>query len=58
MKHVHTYPVPPDWTDDEAWEWICQGLALPTIEEPDHWCSRTCDGDECSRIPGWPEELT
>jgi hypothetical protein len=48
--HVHTYPVPPEWTDEETWEWICQGLLLPTTEEPDHWVNLVCDGTECSRI--------
>ena len=56
-QHVHTFPVPPGWTDDEAWEWICQGLTLPTTEEPDHWCNYVCDGEECRRIQGWPDDV-
>ena len=56
-EHVHTFPVPPGWTDDEAWEWICQGLTLPTTEEPDHWCNYVCDGEECRRAQGWAEVI-
>lgn len=49
-QHVHTFPVPPGWTDDEAWEWLCQGLLLPTTDEPAHWTNYMCDGEECSRM--------
>lgn len=32
--HIHTIPLPPGWDVDEVWDWLAQGLLLPTDQEP------------------------
>jgi hypothetical protein len=49
-EHVHTYPVDPSQTADEAWGEICNfGQRVTYTGEP-RWANVVCDGEECRNI--------
>lgn len=49
-EHVHTYPVDPSLTADEAWRELCIFGRRITYTGDPTWASVRCDGEECSGI--------
>lgn len=49
-KHIHTFPVDPSLTPDEAWKEICIMGIRTTYTGAAKWANIQCDGDECSCI--------
>lgn len=50
MKHVHTIPVPPFWSPDDAWMVLWSEGRLPPYEGKPTWAVIECNGRECERI--------
>jgi hypothetical protein len=42
---IHTFPVPPGWSPEQAWEVHSRGGLLPTDEEP-NWVNLEIEGGE------------
>lgn len=48
--HVHTIPVDPSLTADQAWREICIIGFRHTYTGPATWAVIRCDGEECRSI--------
>lgn len=51
--HVHTIPVDPAQTPEEAWREICifgRRITYSTDPPSERWANFVCDGEECSGI--------
>ena len=51
MRHIHTFPVDPSLTPDEAWRELCLMGVRTTWTGTEGWSNIECDGEECWRIP-------
>lgn len=47
IQHVHTFPVDPSLTQDQAWREICIFGRRVTFTGDPKWANILCDGDEC-----------
>ncbi len=50
MSHIHTFPVDPSLTPDEAWHELCLMGARSTFTGTEGWANIECDGEECRNI--------
>lgn len=50
VKHIHTIPVDPTLTPDEAWKELCIFGKRVTDTSNETWANIECDGQECSGI--------
>lgn len=50
MSHIHTFPVDPSLTPDEAWRELCLMGVRTTYTGTERWSNIECDGEECWRI--------
>jgi hypothetical protein len=48
--HVHTIPVDPSLTVEEAWTELCIFGRRITWTGEEGWATITCDGEECANI--------
>jgi hypothetical protein len=49
-EHLHTIPIDPSLTVDEAWHELCLMGARATTTGQPTWATVECDGDECQNI--------
>lgn len=54
-QHLHTIPVDPSLTPEEAWRELCLMGVRSTVTGEPTWVVIECDGDECSAI-AWEDE--
>lgn len=47
-EHVHTIPVDPSLTTEEAWLEICIFGQRVTLTGSETWVNLRCDGEECA----------
>lgn len=48
--HIHTIPVDPSLTTEEAWKELCIFGRRVTFTGTEQWANVRCDGEECRLI--------